>query len=63
MSEKKLGSPYQPLEPKCASIGRPGDGVDYLCVVTMNGIEIYIGLRPGLEALLLHQLRAGQDDK
>jgi hypothetical protein len=62
MSEK-LGSPYQPLEIKCCSIGRPGDGVDYICFVTQGKTEIYIGLRDAIEALLLHQLRAAQDDK
>ena len=54
---EKLGSPYQPIELKCMSIGRPGDGNDYLCMVTQGGMQIYVRLRPTLEGLLRHQLR------
>lgn len=53
----KLGSPFQPLELKCSAIGRPGDGNDYLCLVTKGGTEIYVHLTPGIELMLLHGLR------
>jgi hypothetical protein len=56
----RIGTAMKPAEVKCCSIGRPGDGKDYLCFVTKDNREIYLQLRDGIELLLLRQLlRAG----
>jgi hypothetical protein len=56
MSER-IGTAMKPVEIKCCSIGRPGEGRDYLSVTLMDNTEINLKLRPGIESLLLHQLR------
>lgn len=54
---ERIGTAMKPTAVKCCSIGRPGDGKDYACFVLMDNTEIYLQLRPGIELLLLRQLK------
>jgi hypothetical protein len=58
MSERNIGTAMKPAAVKCCSIGRTGRaGGDYASFVLMDGREVYLQLREGIELLLLHQLR------
>lgn len=54
---ERIGTAMKPAEVKCCSIGRPGGSKDYACFVLMDNTEIYLKLRPGIELLLLRQLK------